>query len=165
METGLRALLTNNGVEESVIEWLGSNAQGCRTMKVFANWVDSKSELQATVLDHITDLRASRAQLGALKQAWREAEGIVSRSLKRAAEGLSDEALDEPLQPDVQKALEKVFAETYRWQLAAVHMPSDSLLGRGKREFERRQPSMFAVGRAKSLAASQRSTPIKRHRI
>ena len=89
----------------------------------------------------------------------------MARGLKRAAEGLSDEALDEPLQPDVQKALEKVFAETYRWQLPAANMPSDSLLGRGKREFERRQPSMLAVGRAKSLAASQRSTPVKRRRI
>ena len=59
--------------------------------------------------------------------------------------------MDEPLQPDVQKALEKVFAETYRWQLAAVYMPSDSLLGRGKREFERRQPSMFAVGAGQVL--------------
>ena len=121
-------------------------------MKVFANWVDDRNELKTAVLDQVQGLTTGRAQLGALKQAWREAEGIVARGLKRAAEGLSDEALDEPLQPDAQKALEKVFAETYRWQLPASSMPSDSLLGRGKRDFERRQPSMLAVGRAKSLA-------------
>ena len=87
METGLRALLTTNGVDAQVIAWLGSDTQMCRTMKVFANWVDNRNELQAAVLEHIADFRTSRAQLGALKQAWREAEGIVARGLKRVADG------------------------------------------------------------------------------
>ena len=68
METGLRALLTTNGVDAQVIAWLGSETQMCRAMKVFANWVGSKAQLQAAVLEHIADFRTSRAQLDALKQ-------------------------------------------------------------------------------------------------
>ena len=59
METALRALLANNGVNEKVIEWLAGPAQRCRAIKAFANWVSNGPGLQAAALDH-TELSASR---------------------------------------------------------------------------------------------------------
>ena len=50
MDTNLRALLTTSGVDAQVIAWLESEVQQCRTMKVFANWVDDRNEPKASVL-------------------------------------------------------------------------------------------------------------------
>lgn len=44
-------------------------------------------------------------------------------------------------------------------------MVCDALFGRIVREFEAGQPSMFAVLRTRSLAISQRSQPVKKHRV
>lgn len=44
-------------------------------------------------------------------------------------------------------------------------MVCDTLFGRIVREFEAGQPSMFAVLRTRSLATSQRSQPVKKHRV
>ena len=74
MDTHLRSLLTTNGVDAKVIAWLAAEPQQCLTMKVFANWVDDRNELKSAVLEQVSGITSSRAQLGALKPAWREAE-------------------------------------------------------------------------------------------
>ena len=58
-----------------------------------------------------------------------------------------------------------MFADTYNRRLAAIHMPSGSLLNRGRREFEGRRPTMLAVKRVESLAAEQHTVPVKRQRV
>ena len=65
MDTDLKSLLEKNGVHTDVITWLGAQEQQCFTLKTFANWVDSKSELKDAVLGHtsqgatVTELAAA----------------------------------------------------------------------------------------------------------
>ena len=151
--TELSALLKTNGVDERVISWLGEPAQSIRTLKNFANCVDSRSEVKATLLDK-TPLKDSVGQLAALKQAWREADGIASIQLKRSAEGLSEETIDEPLPHELHKSVMSVFRLYYRFDLKVEKIGTDSLIGRFKREFDKRQPTMYAFLKAKSLCTT-----------
>ena len=83
---------------------------GCTDIKKFANWVDEGKELKAEILAKVdSGLRTNSAQYASLKQAWRKSESLVQRGLKRHAEGLYHESLDEPLAEKVQEQVEKSF--------------------------------------------------------
>ena len=70
MHDDLKSLLKTNEVPDNVI--LGTEKLGCHAVKMFANWVDQKSELQAAILDHCGTDKQNRVALAGLKQAWRE---------------------------------------------------------------------------------------------
>ena len=163
VSTTPRALLEKNGVDESVITFLG--ASGCTELASFSNWVELKAELKQAVLDK-TPRKDNPGELAKLKQAWREAEALNARTFKRSAGGLQGEGLDSPLDSDVQKQVEDNFRKAYGWPgLPSRQVACDSLLGRVKREFERRQPSMFAILRVRTLAQAQRAQPLKTRRL
>ena len=97
MDGELSALLIANDVAEEVRTWLSNPTQGCTNLKAFANLLDSKNEVQSVILAHIPMHKESLKQRTGLKQAWREADAIVTHRLKRTAEGLQSEISDEPL--------------------------------------------------------------------
>ena len=104
--------------------------------------------------------------LSRVKQAWREADAANTRALKRVSENLPLEDIDEPLDPEVQKNIIEGFLKFHNWNsLDSRTMGSDALLGRLRREFERKQPSMFSIMRAKTLAKAMRGAPPKRTRV
>ena len=108
----LRALLASKGVADEVTQWLVDS--GCKHVATFANWVDDKKELKASVLDK-TPKADDPAQLAYLRQAWREADAVTARGIKRTAEGMATEELDAPLDPDFQQQLETAFRKQYDW--------------------------------------------------
>ena len=134
-------------------------------MKQFANYVDAASELKSEILAK-TDLRDNRGALASLKQSWRECEAIVARGIKRGAEGLTEEAVDDPLAAHLQDSIERAFQDFYKWTLAATRRGCDSLLGRVRREFEKWSPSVLAALKVRSLATTTRGaiTSVTRYR-
>ena len=106
MEQALRALLIDkNGVHESTVEYLEKNK--CLTLANFANWVDDKKEIKD--IHAKCPKKDDTSDLVALKQAWREVDATISRGVKRASEGLDNEALDDPLQVEIFKGINKTF--------------------------------------------------------
>ena len=97
--------------------------------------------------------------------AWRQAEAIYQRSLKRISEGLQDEPLDEALDVGVQDNVEENFKKFYSWKaFQPEEIGADTLLGRVFREFQKWKPSMYAISKVKSVAITQHSThSAKRH--
>jgi hypothetical protein len=158
----LSAILTANDVPQSAIDWMAAN--GCNTLKKLANWTESVATIKDDLLD-LTPAKDSRPALASLRQSWREAEALVARGVKRGAEGLPDEASDDPLPQAVQDALEQAFSKKYSWQLEPRWSPCDSLLGRIKREFERQSVTLFAVARVRSLTTTSKSGEAKRTRL
>ena len=164
MDTSLRALLKDkNGVHDEIVKWLEDNQ--CLSIENFANWVDARSEIEAKILAK-TPKSSDVAQLARLKQAWREADAHATRGVKRAAEGLAESFVDEPLPPEVLADVQGVFLKAYSWtRLDARQVGCDTLHGRCRREFERKQPSMFEIFRVRTLAHSQRAAPAKKQRL
>ena len=159
----LSNLMQRCGVDPRVLQWCGAN--GCETVPTFANWVDARSELAAHLLDK-TECKDDRAQLAALKQAWREADAATTRAIKRKAEGLSEEPADEPLDFAVYKSIEETFKKYYKWHVIdARRVAADRIVGRLRREFEAKQPNLFPLDRVRSLAAARATGPAKKQRL
>ena len=66
MSAELEALLKSNKVPQNVSDDMAK--LGCNTMKIFANWVDARAEIQKELLDH-TSAKDSKSALAGLKQA------------------------------------------------------------------------------------------------
>jgi hypothetical protein len=156
-----KAILRGNSIPEEVWDFLGK--KNCLSSKNFANWVDRASELTA-VTDEVASVKDDRSVLANLKQAWREVEATVSRAVKRAAEGLSEVPLDEPLPQTVVDSIQQNWMAKYSFDLEGRYRPSHSLLGRVRREFERDQPTMISVLKVKSLFDKIKQQDAKRHR-
>ena len=159
----LLAIFNSNEVPAVIRDWCKKN--GCLTVKNFANWVDEKNQLKESIFDQIAEVKNDRCALSALKQAWREAESVVARGVKRQAEGIPDEAVDDPLPDPMRDNLIKTFTMHYKWDLEPHRRGSESLLGRLKREADAYKPPLLPISRVKSLAHSNRSADSKRHRL
>ncbi len=110
METDLAALLKKNGIHADIISYMTS--AGCTSICTFTNWCDSRSALDEAFARHIASTKQDVSQAAKMRQAWREAEAQVSRSLKRMSDGMST---DEPLQPELRQSLSRQFCSTYSW--------------------------------------------------
>ena len=158
-------LVERNSVSEDTAKYLES--KNCLSVENFANWVDSKNEIKDEIHKHIPTMKDNRSDLSNTKMAWREAEAQVSRGVKRSSEGLDNEALDDPLRDEVFKAVKSSFKKFYNWKdcFDCRRIGCDSLHGRFRREFERKQPTMFTLLKAKSLARSQNEGQIKKTKL
>ena len=107
MNTALRAVLDKNTVAPDIITWMENN--GCTDVPTFANWVDETKELQVAILDQCAESKDSRMQKSRLSMAWREADAATTRGVKRTAEGLGEDNLDDPLPSEVFKAVGNAF--------------------------------------------------------
>ncbi len=73
--------------------------------------------------------------------------------------------MDDPLPHPTQLKILANFHTMRHWDLEPRFKSCDSLLGRVRREFEKKQPTMFPIGRVRSLADASRSADMKKHRI
>ena len=162
MSAELEALLKSNKVPQHVSDDMAK--LGCNTMKIFANGVDARAEIQKELLDH-TSAKDSKSALAGLKQAWREADALVDRGIKRGSEGLADMNADDPLPDTLQKSRETAWLTKYLFDLEPRFLGSDSLLGRFKREADKASPTMFCASRVRSLAHATRVGDPKRHKV
>ena len=159
----LKALFDKCSVPDAIREFLVSKQ--CVTIHDFANIVDDKKDI-AQVIVAKTSSSSDLSVIARTKQAWREAEAITQKSLKRSAEGISTEEQDEPLQPEVHDNVITLAADYYRVESFDARMLGcDALVGRIRREFEKSLPTMFPLARVRSLAISQKPVSAKKTRI
>jgi len=126
----------------------------------YVNYVEHakyESELQVFILDTLPKidgqphpLTSSRIQLTRLRTAWEQAFSAHEKKKKRRLEGTvedQEESLDEMTRSDLLNA----FIALHSLSPSMHLMPSDSLLGRVYREFERGTMTMMPVKKAISL--------------
>ena len=161
IDTDFRALLDGLQVEEAVITKL--TTEGCTNTSLFATWVDEVAEVTSILPE---DLRQNPAAKSKLKQAWKRAQLVNERVLKRLSEGLSEEQIDEPLAHEVQRDMIKVAAEYYHWGIIdARRIMSDRQMARVRREFQNWQPTLLSLTKVKTLSVSQKAATTSRQRI
>jgi hypothetical protein len=129
--------------------------------------VDSRSDIKEAIRNSIASRKTNAADLAKVRQAWRQADASIARGVKRCAEGLDNEALDDPLQEEVFKAITKTFRQFYNWpgSFDSRRIGCDALHGRFRREFERRQPGMYTILKAKPSAKRQREGQVKKTKL
>ena len=103
-------------------------------------------------------------QTSLMKQAWKEADAQVTKHLKRQAEGLPSEAIDEPLSDTVRTQVNDTFYAKYSFDLDTYLRPADTLLGRVRREFEKQTPSFLPLAKIRSIHTQTRTEDPKKHK-
>jgi len=153
MKDTLKQILQRNSIADTVVA--NFVTLQCLTVEDFANWVDKREDLKVAFIDQ-TDQKDVPAQTARIKMAWRQAEAVVQKGLKRTSEGLSEEPLDEPLDETVRISVLETFTKAWNWpNLPLVRMGTDVLLGRVFREFQSKKPTLYPVAKVKSLASVQ----------
>ena len=104
----LEQLLKDNEVDGEILALLAAKPFEVTTIKMFANRFESRNEV-ITLFLSTTKFKDSGANIANLKQAWREADSAVTRGLKRSAEGLPEENVDDPLRSAVEESLKSSF--------------------------------------------------------
>ena len=164
MSDQLHALLsTKNNVNDDAIKIV--EQAGCHTIEDFANWVGDKSEIGETFFGGL-EMKKNLQQVARVRNAWRQADLEISRGMKRKAEGLDDGDIDDPLPEEIFKDIVTKFQKSYDWpDFDSRRVGDDRLHGRFRRQFEKRQPSAFAIMKTRSLAKGQLEVASKNTRL
>lgn len=159
----MEGLLKANQLPPEVQHALSREPWKVTSISQFANIFETKAEV-GTVFCSKIEMFKERGDLTAnLKQAWREAEAMIARGLKRTVDCVDAEGLDEPLKHDAHDKLEKCFAVTYNLTVPAVWMGFASMLGRLHREFVRRSHVVYHVNRVRNLEQITLAGPQMKH--
>ena len=148
----LKELLDSNDVDSTVLENLGKAPLNITTVKQFANFFETKQEIKTLFLDTLAEYMDLGAVAANLKGAWREAEALTQRSLKRNSEGLPDENMDDPLREAVDSSLKVTFSTAYRFDIPPTWLGVPSLIGRLHREFQKRSHVATKVEQVRTLS-------------
>ena len=163
MDSDLLALLKESAVKDEVVKSL--SAIGCTQMHLFAHWLDDNAEI-STFLETRDAAKGNPAQRAAMRFSYAKSKELTTRALKRSAQGLGDESIDEPLPPEHQRDLLARANTLYRWGVIdSRQICCDMQLAKIRREFQNFQPSMLQVGKVRTLAQSQRQAAPKRQKI
>ena len=162
----LAELFKANDVPDDVLDELARAPFLCTTVKHFALYFDDKTEIKTMWAANSEKYKTAGNVIANLKYAWREATNLVETSLKRTAEGLPDENLDDPLRSEVEMSLKAAFLKTYGFNPPPPWMGVPSLVGRLHREFMKRSHIAPRVNKIKTLGQLNDVGPaLKRQRI
>ena len=112
---------------------------GCFSLK----GVPTRADIQTLLLDKVAGFENSNLALASISQATDEAVANVEAQTKRTAAGLKPEGQDEPLMIAIQEQLAAQFRSKDSWELEPKYQPSAAMIGRIRREFERRSPTIY----------------------
>ena len=161
MDGDLKSLLKGLDCEEEVMQKLSDD--GCVNISLFSTWVDKIEEVTGMLPEGLRQNPASKSKL---KQAWKRAASANERAIKRLSEGLSEEAVDEPLPPDVQRDVMKNATDFYRWgKICSRRILGDRGFAKIRKEFQGWQPSHYALSKCRSLYDEKKDAPTKRQRL
>ena len=165
--TTLAALFKDNDLDSEVLQALAEKPFGLTSVKHFANFFETKGDVQELFLKG-SKWKDDGTVVANVKQAWREAEAMVSRGLKRAADGLPEEAIDEPLRKPIEEGLKTTFYTLHGIQIPALWLGTPSLVGRLYRELQKRlSHTAMRMDKVKSVDQALQSGPpqLKRLRL
>ena len=106
------------------------------------------------------------AQRAASRFVHDQSKELALRAIKRSAQGLGDEALDDPLPSELQRDLHTNANKLYRWGTTdSRRVCCDAQLAKIRRELQQFLPSLLQIGKIRSLALAQRVTAPKKQKI
>ena len=163
IDDALKALLADFDVHEDVSAYF--DKVGLRTLDALAVHLDSRTEVQTKILDHVPSQRANVATSLALKQAWRVANDEYERKRGRAKQGWAEEELDAPLAPEDQSRCYQGFLAKHHFSFRSFESCSDTLFGRLYREATKWTMTFCKIDKIRDLKQTQVLPTSKRARL
>ena len=162
LEEALKEILKDNHVPDDICNWM--QTVGCCTVKLFADWIEDSKEVEDGIIKASGTSSQDRRTRSSVIGAWKDAVSTNNRRLKRLSENSAEVSIDEPLGEMAQKAVDAAFGSRYNIDLPTYLRPSDSLLGKLKREFDRGLPTFIPLSKVKSAFMASRSQESKKHK-
>ena len=163
MEEALQELLSPNGVSAVEIDYL-HNTKQISTVKKLVNLFDHRSDVTTYVRGLAAPHNASDDLLVGLKQAWREADNLSTLLLENKNIGSSDDDYA-PLPAATHRLLNTTFLRAFGFQFQPSEIGPDSLIGRQRREMERKQPTVYDLTKVRRLVEVQFRPQAKRQKL
>ena len=113
-------------------------------------------------MDQVEATKGSRKQATLLVEIWRDASVMCVERVKRKALGESSEDLEVPLPEDVATRLHASFEQAYAFSLNEHEVLWSHMLGRIRREIEKKTHSLIRLERCGSEREGGRSSAAKR---
>jgi len=152
MPADLRAIMEKAKVQDEVLEELWD--AGCDSCNMFSEWVATKNVWDSAIsaVANATTDNVHRVRLARLKTAWK-----AVKKLEEA--GSSDEEdIDKPMKQSVRAKCEESFESYFHHSLSHYKSPSDSLLGRIKREISSGKFQYVDIRKVKALSVVEAGT-------
>ena len=172
MQDDLKAILKDNAVPADIVDWMEKN--DILTVKNLGNICDKPEQVgdrlvaaTGKYVDDAADAAAKRkfnSVTAKVEQAWREDMAQVERHVKRTVDGLPSEPMDEPLGDTAKEMLNNTFFAMDAFDLETYLRPSDQLLGRVRREFEKQTPQFYPLSKVRSVHTQTRTEEPKKHK-
>ena len=158
METSWRLELQSKGVDKDIVEFL--ETEQVHSSSRFANYLDSREEVMTVILDSVNTLQANqrRAQKTILTELWRECEHAEQLRLSRKATGSAPDDAETPLDTQITESMLAKFEQRYGYKPPLNEQLCDPLLGRIKREIDRKSHTLIPVDRVRTARESARVT-------
>ena len=161
MDADLKSLLESQGVSAQIASHL-TNIK-CTSLFLFTNWATSPDETAKFLAK--SQWKDDDAENARMRGAWKRAQAEETRLNKRRAEGVEDEALDEPFRKEVHEAMMLKYMTTYDIRDVRPNtIGSDTFIARVRKEFEAYLVQNFDFLKMKSQGEG-RSSSRKTQRI
>ena len=163
MDPAWRQELQDRGLPAEVVTFFEN--EGITTAARFANYLDSRDEVMPVIVSKLHNVPNPRSIKGALTELWREVDHAESLRLQRKAQGLKQDDLEDPLPDHVGEGLRQRFLERYRFSLSLNESLCEPIVGRVKREIDRKCHTLISVDRCRSARESARDSAGKHLKV
>ena len=109
------------------------------------------------LIDKIPELNGSRAIKALLTEIWREADQLETLRLQRKASGCREVDMEDALPEHVNESFRDRWVKRYNFKLLLSETLCEPLVGRIKREFDRKSQSLIQVDRVRSARETSRA--------
>ena len=140
------------------------NTHNLGTVKKLSNLFDKREQVTDWVKDLDAPHNSSDDMLVGIKQAWREADNLQTLLLENKNIGSADDDYT-PLPPATHKLLITTFEARFGFQFQPSEIGSDALVGRQRREMERKQPTIYDDSKVRRLVEVQFRPQAKKQKL
>jgi hypothetical protein len=111
--------------------------------------LDCREDIQRVIMVHFSAMTTARVQKAILTELWRECDSQETMRLSRRAAGIQQDHVEDPLDGHVLEGLQTRFTAKYGWFPGLANMICDPLLGRIRRETDRRSHTLIPLERVR----------------
>jgi hypothetical protein len=163
MQPELASLFQENNMHADLIAKFETAL--CTSVGIFAHWFEDNAEVKDWCNSIVATKDDPRAR-ATVKFCMEKAKTLSNLAIAKAAAGIQEHPIDEPLPSDQHRNMMSVATALYRWiSVDPRTICCDSQMGKFKREFTVWQPSMINFAKLKTLAQSRTTVPPKRQKL
>ena len=168
MDADLIALFKASNITDDIINKF--TAERCTKVSLLAHWFEEQAEIK-TFCESVDSAKGDVSQLAGVKLVIEKAKELTKAAVARAAQGMQDTPLDEPLPAEQHRNMVQVACALYRWMspagsaIDARTVVCDAQIARFRRELTVWHPQMIQFSKLRTLGQATKAPTAKRQKL